>query len=510
MLLADIIRRNTRRFPDDLAFVFKENRFTFKHYEERVNRLANALKALGIVKGDRISVILDNCHQHYEILGAAAKGGFVMSPLSTALKQELDHLIGNAQSKAIIIGGNHADKVRPKWKSVEHVICVNGSHEGMHNYEELLAKSPGDDPQEEVSGEDGLLLYYTSGTTGLPKGAYLTNDAIIKEAEDQLIGSGYRYHNEVFMTLHPLYFTVPTNCTVVPSMYIACPVVITEQYSPEMFLKTVEKERVTGTFVVPTMVFRLLQHPDIDRYDLSSLRYIGYGSAPMPLEVIKQSIRRFGNIFFQGYGLTESTASVTCLPVEDHKLEGAEGEVRRLQSCGRELPNVWIRVVRKNGTDIKRDVEEIGEIIINCEHNMKEYFGMPEETKKELTKDGWLHTGDMAAMDEDGYIYIKDRKRDMIVSGGINIFPREIEEVLFTNPKVADAAVVGKTDPEWGEKVTAYVVLKPGKSATEQEIIDFTKEKLASYKKPKEVQFLEALPKGTTGKTLKRKLRDKY
>jgi len=510
MVLADIIRRNTRRFPDDLAFVFKENRFTFKQYEERVNRLANALKGLGIKKGERISVILDNCHHHYEILGAAAKGGFVMSPLSTALKQELSHLIGNAQSTAIIVGDNHADKVLKEWDSVKRVICVGKSPEGMDDYEGLLAKSSADDPQEEVTGEDGLLLYYTSGTTGLPKGAYLTNDAIIKEAENQLIGSGYRYHNEVFMTLHPLYFTVPTNCTVVPAMYIACPVVITEQYSPETFLKTVEKERVTGTFVVPTMVFRLLQHPDIHKYDLSSLRYIGYGSAPMPLEVIKKSIERFGNIFFQGYGLTESTASVTCLPVEDHKLEGTEKELQRLQSCGRELPNAWIRVVRADGTDIRRDLTEIGEIIIMCEHNLKEYFGMPEETKKALTEDGWLHTGDMAAMDEDGYIYIKDRKKDMIVSGGINIFPREVEEVLFTHQKVADAAVVGKPDEEWGEKVKAYIVLREGETATEQEIIDYTKERLASYKKPKEVQFLKALPKGSTGKTLKRELRDKY
>lgn len=510
MLLGDIVRRNRRRFPDDLAFVFKENRFTFKQYEERVNKLANALKALGIKKGDRVSVILDNCHQHYEILGAAAKGGFVMSPLSTALKQELDHLIGNAQPKAIIVGSNHAGKVRPEWKSVKHVICANGSHQGMHTYEELLAKSSVDDPQEKVSGEDGLLLYYTSGTTGLPKGAYLTNDAIVKNAEDWLIPNGFRYHNEVFMTLHPLYFTVPTNCTVVPAMYIACPVVITEQYSPEIFLKTVEKERVTGVMVVPTMVFRLLQHPDIDRCDISSLRYIGYGSAAMPLEVIRQSIKRFGNIFCGGYGLTESTASVTVLPLEDHKLEGTDEELRRLQSCGRELPNAWIRVVRKDRTDVTPNAEEVGEIIINCEHNMKEYFGMPEQTKKELTTDNWLHTGDMAAIDDKGYIYIKDRKKDMIITGGINVFPREIEEVLFTNPKIADAAVVGKTDPEWGEKVTAYVVLKPGKNAGEQEIIDFAKERLASYKKPKEVIFLESLPKGTTGKTLKRELRDKY
>lgn len=509
MLLADIIRRNTRRFPNDLAFIYKEKRFTFRQYEERVNRLTNALKALGAKKGDRISVILDNCQQHYEILGAAAKGGFVVSPLSTALKQELSHLIVNAKSTIVIVGDNHADKVLPEWDFVKNVVCVGEAPPGMHNYEGLLAKYPVDDPLEEINEEDGLLLYYTSGTTGLPKGVYLTNDAIIKLTEDTLIGSGLRYHNEVTMTLHPLYFAVPTTCTTVPAMYLAWPVVITEQFSPEIFLQTVEKERVTVVWVVPTMMFRLLQHPDIDKYDLSSLRYICYGSAPMPMEVIRQSIKKFGNIFIQGYGLTEAAGSVTFLYIEDHKLEGTEKEIGRLISCGREAPNCWIRVVRDDGTDIKRDLTEIGEIIVKSGHLMKEYFNMPEETVRAL-RDGWLHTGDMAATDEDGYIYIKDRKKDMIISGGINIFPREIEEVLFSHPKVADAAVVGKPDNEWGEMVTAYVVLKEGEVATEQEIINYTKVKLASYKKPKEVHFMKALPKSTTGKTLKRELRDKY
>lgn len=257
------------------------------------------------------------------------------------------------------------------------------------------------------------------------------------------------------------------------------------------------------------MVFRLLQHPDIDKYDLSSLRFIGYGSAPMPLEVIKQAIKRFGNIFLQSYGLTESVAGVTFLAIEDHKLKGNEKEIGRLTSCGREAANVWIRVVRNDGTDIKRDITEIGEIIIKCEHLLKEYFGMPEETAKSL-RDGWLHTGDMAALDEDGYIYIKDRQKDMIISGGINIFPREIEEVLFSYYKTADAAVIGKPDNEWGEIVKAFVVLKEGEVATEQEVVDYCKAKLASYKKPKEVQFMKALPKSTTGKTLKRELKEKY
>ena len=506
MILGDIIRRNARRFPDDLALVFKDNRFTFKQYEERVNRLSNALSALGAKKGDRISVILDNCHQHIEIWGAAAKGGFVVSPLSVYLKQELSDMIGNAEPTIVIVGDNHAHKVSSEWKSVKNVICVGEPPQGMLNYEEIMKTYPEDDPTEKVGLEDGLFIYFTSGTTGLPKGPYLTHRSQLVNSINCAMHLNWQYHKEKGITVHPLYFLAPNTCTIYPMMVLASPVVIMESFSPQTLLEAVEKEKITTIITVPTMIFRILEYPDLKKHDFSSLRTILYGSAPMPVAVLRRALDEFGpGKLVQGYGLTEYS-NVTVLPAEEHVLEGPAEKVRRLESCGREIGDVHLRIVREDGTDINRNAEEIGEIIIKGKGIMNGYFRMPEQTAK-VIKDGWLHTGDLAAMDEGGYVFIKDRKGDMIISGGINIYPREIEEVLFAHPAVAEASVVGKPDEEWGEIVKAYIVLKPGMMATEQEVIDYTKDKLASYKKPKEVEFVDSLPKSSTGKILKRELK---
>lgn len=508
MILGDIIRRNARRFPNDLAVVFKRNRFTFKQYEERVNRLANGLSALGAKKGDRISVILDNCHQHVEIWGAAAKRGFIVSPLSTYLKQELSVMIGNAQPSILIVGDNHAHKVSSEWTSVKNVICVGEAPQGMHNYEEIMATYPADEPKESVNLEDGLFLYYTSGTTGLPKGSYLTHRSQLVNCMNLIMHLNWRYHKEKGITVHPFYFQAPNTCTIWPLMILASPSVIMESFNPQTLLEATEKEKVTTMITVPTMVFRLVEYPDFGKHDISSFRTILYGSAPMPVAVLRKALNIFGpDIFVGGYGLTEYSL-VTLLPAEDHILEGPEEKVKRLESCGREVGDCHLRIVREDGTDITRDSEEIGEIIVKGKGMMNGYFRMPEQMAHAI-KDGWLYTGDLAAMDEDGYVYIKDRKGDLIISGGINIYPREVDEVLFTHPAIAEASVVGKPDEEWGEVVKAYIVLKPGMTATEQEIIDFSKSKLSSYKKPREVEFIDSLPKSSTGKILKGELKKK-
>ena len=505
-LMADVIRRNARRFPDELAFVFEEKRFTFKEYEERVNKLANALIRMGVEKGDRIGVILDNCHQHCEIMGAVAKTGFVMNPLSTGLIEELNYFIGNAEPSVMIVGDNHTHKVRPEWKSVKQVICVGETPSDMTDYEQLIAQSPADELEVEVTEEDGLYLLYTSGTTALPKGIYHTNGSMESMWSNMIWSNNIKYHRERGITAQPMYFIAPLNCVIQPLMYAASPTVIMGSFDPQTFLETIAKERVTMTYMVPTMLYRLIEYPDLDKYDISSLTKIIYGSAPIPVAVLKKAVEKFGRIFSQIYGQTEFHIA-TSLPADEHVVEGTEREIRRLASCGREMPDFQVRVVREDGTDINRDLEEKGEIICKGATMMKEYFRMPEKTAQTI-KDGWVHTGDVAAMDEDGYIYIKDRKHDMIISGGINIYPREIEEVLYTHPAVKEAAVIGEPDDEWGEKVTAYIALRPGMTVSEQEIIDYTKGKLATYKKPKLVEFVDELPKSSRGKILKRELRE--
>lgn len=296
------------------------------------------------------------------------------------------------------------------------------------------------------------------------------------------------------------------NCTIVNTMLMANPVVILESFSPQTFLEAVEKEKIADAVMVPTMIYRILEYPDLDKYDFSSIKLIGYGSAPMAVSILREAIGVFGNVFCQGYGLTETVGPCTILPIEDHVTDGPPEKTRRLASCGRERMDFHVRVVREDGTDVNPDMEEVGEIIVKSDYFVNGYYNMPEQTAK-MMRDGWLHTNDMACIDEDGYIYIKDRKSDMIISGGINIYPWEVEDVLFNHPAVSEAAVIAKPDKEWGDIVKAVIVLKPGMSVTEQEIIDFTKSRLATYKKPKEVEFVDSLPHGATGKVLRRELK---
>ncbi len=509
MTLGEIIRNNARRFPNDLALVFEDNRLSFGQFHARTESLANAFIGLGARKGDRVCIILENSHQYCEVVGAAWKAGLVAVTLSVYLKQELEHIVGNAAPTIFVTSEKYLNLIQPQWDSVKGVICIDKAPAGTHDYEGLIKKYPPDTPNVEVDGDDLSMIYYTSGTTGLPKGVGMTHSGQIKNAELELFHWGAYYHqNRSAAAVHPLYFSAPMNCTIIPNMLMANPVVILKSFSPQSFLETTEKERISDVVMVPTMIYRILEYSDLHRYDFSSLNMIGYGSAPMAVSVLKEALGVFGDIFCQGYGLTETIGPVTILPIQDHVVDGPENITRRLASCGRERLDCQVKVVREEGADVEPDGEEVGEIIVKGDNFMTGYFEMPEQTAKTV-KEGWLYTGDMASIDEDGYVYIKDRKKDMIISGGINIYPWEVEDVLFEHPAVSEAAVIGKPDKEWGDLVKAFIVLKQGKEVTAEEIIDFTRERLATYKKPKEVEFVDSLPHGATGKVLRRELRDR-
>lgn len=508
MVVGEIFGRNARRWPDKEGVIYKGMRLTFQELNNRVNSLTNALLDLGLRKQDRVAIVADNCHPFVEAIGACAKGGFILASLSTKLQDELTHIVNNAQPRAVIVSPNYLGKIRPEWDFVKHIISLGDGPRGVLRYEEILSRSSADEPPVRVEEEDVLLLYYTSGTTSLPKGAALTHKAILANVVNMVITRGVAMGDKT-MVVHPLFFTAPINCTVMPMLYLGCPVVILDGFDPQTFLTTVEKEKITHVIVVPTMLIRLLEYPDLKKYNVSSLKQVIYGSASMPVARLKEAIQRFGPIFSQIYGLTETVSEATCLWTEEHVIDGSSEVVRRLGSCGRETINCHVRVVRLAGTDVARDGQEVGEIIIKGDVLMKGYWNMPEVTA-ETIRDGWLYSGDLATMDSDGYIYIVDRKKDMIISGGINIYPREIEEVLYKHPAVYEAAVIGIPDEEWGEKVTAVVVLKEGRKATEAELIDYCKNHLATYKKPKSVIFTNLLPKTPTGKILKRELRIQF
>ncbi|MCB2188549.1 MAG: long-chain-fatty-acid--CoA ligase [Deltaproteobacteria bacterium] len=515
MVVGELYERAAKRYPRKAAIIYKDTRLTYELLNERINRLANALIGMGLQKQDRVALILDNCYKYVEIVGACAKAGLILAPVSTKLKDELDHILGNAEPRVVIVGEKHASKIKDEYGYVEKVVLVDresqefrqGSREYL-DYEKLIDQYPADEPAVAVDESDIILLYYTSGTTSLPKGAALNHRAIVANAVNGIIENQLR-HEDVNLSVHPLFFTAPVNCSIIPMVYLGGTSVILDAFEPELFLRTVQEEKISIVVVVPTMIIRLLQFPTIDDWDVSSLRAIMYGSSAMPESVINQAIAKFGNIFRQGYGLTETTCFATMLSAEQHMIRDDSRKLPRLRSCGREVVNTRVRLIHKDGTDIARDMEDVGEIIIKGDNLMDRYWNMPELTA-ETMKDGWFYSGDLGCMDEDGYVYIVDREKDMIVSGAINIYPREVEEVLFKHPAIVETSVIGLPDEDWGEKVVALVVLKPGAEASEKDLIAYTKKHLATYKAPKSVIFVQDLPKGPTGKILKRVLKDLY
>jgi acyl-CoA synthetase (AMP-forming)/AMP-acid ligase II len=504
--LAETIKRNAQVFPDKVAFVFENKGYTFKQLNERVNRLINGLANLGVTKGDRVAILSYNCHQYFEVF-CIAKAGRICVPLDNrSAGRELVYLLNNSEASTLVIANEFADAVisiRPEIPLVKNIICLDAVREDMLNYEELIAGSPSDEPTEKVSESDPCALFYTSGTTGRPKGAIHTETSIIAEHMQPYYDVT---SDDICLCVMPFFHSGGSMGYLFPCFHAGATIVVLRGFDEILILQTIERERVTSVSLVPVMIARLLQHPDIGKYDLSSLRTLKYTGAPMPVEVLKTGIRLLGSIFVQAFGQTEAN-SITALGKEDHRVTGSEKEIRRLGSAGKPIPNGKVRIVNDRDEDVA--IDEVGEVVVRSPGMMTGYWKMPEETEATF-KNGWLHTGDMARRDEDGYFYLVDRKKDVIISGGENIYSKEIEDVLYLHPAVSEAAVIGVPDEKWGEAVKAIIVLKRGMKAAEEEIIDFCKEHLASWKKPKLVEFWEELPKNPGGKIMKASIREKY
>ncbi|MFH1623756.1 MAG: long-chain-fatty-acid--CoA ligase, partial [Pseudomonadota bacterium] len=470
---------------------------------------ANGLRAKGIGKGDRVGLLEHPCPQYLELYIAIPKIGAVLTPLNCRLAgRELEYIINDAEIKMVIMGEEFIDvidSIKGDLKTLRSFFAIGKAPSGTGTYEDLITGFSPEVPEIDIDEDDIAIQMYTSGTTGKPKGAMLTHKNLISMYISRIIDFKLD-ENDVFLSAVPYYHTAAEYALVI--LYAGGTLVIHSRFLPGAFLETLETEKVTFTLGVPSMVNFLLQHIEKHprHYDFSNLKMFLYGASPMPVTVLRKAMERFKPVFLHSYGLTEASPGVTFLRPEEHILEGPEEKVRRLASCGKEIFNVEARVVNEQGVNVKPG--EIGEIIVKGDNVMKGYWKLPEETA-ETIKNGWLHTGDMATVDEEGYIFIMDRKKDMIISGGENIYPREVEEVLYSHPSILEAAVIGVPDEDWGESVKAFVVLKEGEKASEQEIINFCKENLASYKKPKSVEFLDVLPRTAAGKVLKRELREK-
>jgi long-chain acyl-CoA synthetase len=502
----EMIKGNAERYPDKTAFIFEDRDYTFKQVNHRVNRLINALAELGVGKGDRVGILAYNCPQCFEVIGLG-KAGRVSVPLNyRSVGRELAYLVNDSGINTLILESGFVDvvnSIRQELGGVRAFICLDAAVEGMMNYEELIGRFPADEPTDEPEADDLAVLFYTSGTTGRPKGAVHTHRSLL--AEIALRHDDFS-PDDIALCVMPFFHVGGSATNLFPAFASGATTVIQRTFDEALVLQAIEKEKVTYVGLVPAMIIRLLEHSDLDRYDLSSLQTIMYVGAPMPLETLRKGIARFGGIFTQLFGQTE-TLNLAVLRKEEHQTEGSPEEIKRLESAGRPLREGEIRIVDEQGRDVP--LGEVGEIVARSDRMMKGYWRMPEETAKTI-EDGWLHTGDVGRMDEDGYIYLVDRKKDMIISGGENIYSREVEEVLYMHPAVLEAAVVGAPDEKWGESVKAVVALKEGAAASEEEIIDFCKEHLAGYKKPRSVEFRDSLPKTASGKIRKSEIRERY
>jgi long-chain acyl-CoA synthetase len=509
---ADVIYRNALLHSADEAFVCGPQRITFAQFNARVNRLIHALLSLGIKKGDVIGILSWNCLEYTDVYGAAMKGGFIASPFNPRLQSdELEYLINYSEANTLFVGPEFVETVsylRARLPKVKYCISLEVSAPDMVSHGDLLARDSSDEPDIGVNRDDPVIIFYTSGTTGVPRGALYTHARKLDNTRIKALEMGTKRGDRHLMVLP--FFHIGGDSHVWPFFLVGgCNVIMTQRsFDPGAVLQAIQEEKVTDMQIVPTQLNVLLSRQDLGAYDLSTLSRIYYAASPMPVELLRRGLEVLGPIFAQGYGQTESGPQIATLPKETHQVLDKPVEAQKvLNSCGQPSLGVHVRVVDQNSEDVGPGT--VGEIIAQSDSIMVEYWKKPKETGETIV-DGWLHTGDLAYYDEKGFIYIVDRKKDMIVTGGENVYSREVEDVIYKHPAVAEAAVVGVPDPVWVERVHALIVRKTGASASEDEIIGFCKERLASYKAPKSVEFVEFLPKNPQGKILKKEIRIKY
>jgi acyl-CoA synthetase (AMP-forming)/AMP-acid ligase II len=499
------------RYPDRVALSYQGQNIAFREVDERVNRLANALIDLGLRRGDRVAALLANSPRAIETRFALMKAGLCMVALNVRqAPEEHAYILEHAEARLLVVDPEYLpiwEQIGPQCRSVGQVIVAASEPAGHLAYEAVIAAASPVAPEVLVSPDDLERIAYTSGTTGLPKGiiktigndlARLRNDFMNEErpttADDVMLNVAPLTHAaRVFARKH--YLKGARN-------------IILRHFEAEEVLATIQRERVTTAMFVPTMIVRLVRHPGVRAYDTSSLRRVFFGTAPMPADTFRQAIEIFGNVFRQNYGLSEATQPVLSLTPADLVRDDGTMQLQRLASAGRPVNGVEVRLVDDNGRDTAPD--EAGELLIRGDIVMPGYWKDPQATREVLDADGWLHTGDIARRDAAGYVYIVDRKKDMIISGGFNVYPREVECVIESHASVQEVAVIGVPDDVWGEVVTAVVVPRLGARLVAEEVIALCRAHIASYKSPKAVHFVDDLPKSFQGKILKRVLRERY
>lgn len=503
------ITRNARYWRDRPAIIFGDRSISFGQLETRSNRLANALLGLGLTKGDRVAIQAWNCPEIIELECALYKAGLVKVALNARLSaQEMLDSVNNAQASVFIVDPAHlqdAESSRNAFETVRHHVVTGSRDTGdWRSYERLLEAAADHNPDVPMQPQDLAVLHFTSGSTGKLKAAMQTVGNRLASLRKVVMGRMRANPGEVLALAGPI--THASGMFMQPFLFQGGTILLHDRFEPEAFLASAARHRAAFSFMVPTMVNMLIAHPNLHRHDLSALRQISYGGAPMAPARIREAWEALGPKLSQGYGAGETTGGLVLLSALDHA-EAMAGHPERLLSCGRPFGESEVRLVDEDGQEVPPG--EIGEITVNGPDVFAGYWQEPELSAQAL-RDGWLHTGDLARTDDEGFMYIVDRKKDMIISGGFNIYPTEVEQALYQHPAVYEACVFGVPDKLWGESVKAMIVLKSGETTTPADLIEHCRKQLADFKKPRSVELLAELPKNANGKVARKQMRDAF
>jgi acyl-CoA synthetase (AMP-forming)/AMP-acid ligase II len=506
--MRDVVERNAKLHGDDLHLIFGERRSTFARFAQRARKLASTLHSLGLRSQDRVCILAMNCPEYLEVYGVSEVAPFVVAPINYRLAPpEMAYILRDAAPRVLIFELQYEGIVgvlRAQLPSVQHYICIGErAPDWASGYEAVLSQGSADGPPMSPRPTDVTAIMYTSGTTGRPKGAMVTHAAVLALYECWSHELSADLGDRILLVMP--FFHIGARSQGGSVTYRGGTLVVHRAFDATEIVRTVQRERITHLHLAPTLVQSVLDLPDIDRYDLTSLKTLNYAAAPMPFTVLKRAMQRFGPILINGYGQTEGAG--TTLRKRYHRPEGSEKDLKRLTSIGQPVLSTSVLIVDERDAQVPTGT--IGEICLRSPQNMVGYWNNSAATVEAL-RNGWLHTGDMGYADEDGFIYLADRKKDMIVSGGENVYSREVEEALMSHPGVADAAVIGVPDERWGEAVKAIVVKKQGATVGIDALTAHCRTLIAGYKCPKSIAFVADLPRLPSGKINKVALRDTY
>jgi acyl-CoA synthetase (AMP-forming)/AMP-acid ligase II len=497
------------RLPHKTAFTFEGRATDFATFDRRTDQVAAVLREAGIGPGERIAYIGKNSDVYFEALFGAMKAGVVMVPVNWRLAgPEIALIVEDSQAQLVLVGPEFFDVVANQLANlprVRIVLAAEGGHPVWLDFSAWRDAALAGPPAVSVAADDIAVQLYTSGTTGRPKGVMLAHRNFTHGAaanqEAALAWNRWEEDDSAVQAM-PVSHISGTGWGILTVHYGAtCH--IQRQFDLDQTFDMIQRDGISKIFLVPAALQFLVRHPRAKQTDFSRIREMGYGASPIPLALLRESMEMLGCGFVQFYGMTETTGTIVALPPEDHTPAGSPC----MRAAGKPLPWVEIRVVDADGNEVPRG--QVGEIVTKSGANMVGYWNRPEETAKTI-RDGWLYTGDAGYMDADGYVYIHDRVKDMIISGGENVYPAEVESALADHPAIAEAAVIGVPDETWGEAVKAVIVLRPGATLTQHALIEWSRSRIAGFKAPKSVDFVDVLPRNASGKLLKRELRAPY